>query len=134
MKLKRVYTEEQKARRNRQWRESRLRCGHATLCPVCGSWTKSRNGFCKRHGGLKSIRPPRSTVACSRCGRPMPDGSDAKVLMRVRWEWDAPEDGELWESGWLLSHGVEPHSPALYGRGRWVLSDGRSETEIREDR
>lgn len=51
--MTREYTPEQKARRNRQWYESRLRCGHASVCPMCGAWTRSANGFCRRHGGMK---------------------------------------------------------------------------------
>lgn len=83
-------TEEQKARRNRQWYESRLRCGHATLCPVCGAWTKSRNGFCKRHGGMKRVKriatrsSSNAVRKCESCGTPMPDSVEAKVIRRVR--------------------------------------------------
>ena len=81
--MKRVYTEEQRARRNRQWYESRLRCGHATMCPVCGAWTKSRNGFCRRHGGyVRSLNNMRAVSRCMRCGREMDLGAEAKALFQ----------------------------------------------------
>ena len=42
--------------------------------------------------------------------------------------------GEQWWGGDLLAGGIEPHDPALYMLGKWVVTDmetGR-ETEIRE--
>lgn len=85
--MKHAYTEEQKARRNRQWYESRLQCGHATLCPVCGAWTKSRNGLCRKHGGYVRKMQTRSSSnavrKCESCGTPMPNGVEAKVIRRV---------------------------------------------------
>ena len=44
---KRVYTAEQKARRNRQWYESMARTGKMSICPGCGKYTKCASGFCR---------------------------------------------------------------------------------------
>lgn len=124
----------------------RTKIDEGALCPFCGKPAENAHHAApKGLGGGGRVRvmrtewgwfPLRSALVAV-CGRGNASGCHGGLhsgLLCVRWEWDAPEDGELWESGWLLSHGVEPHSPALYGRGRWVLSDGRSETEIREDR
>lgn len=43
---KRRFTDEQlRERRNRQWWESRARCGYASVCPECGGYTLSPSGI-----------------------------------------------------------------------------------------
>lgn len=46
-------------RRNRQWWESRARCGYATVCPLCGGYTLSKTGYhagCAKKAGIKIPR------------------------------------------------------------------------------
>ena len=54
--MKKVYTDEElRERRNRQWYESRARCGHMTVCPVCGGYTLRESGMhrgCEKKEGL----------------------------------------------------------------------------------
>lgn len=42
---KRFTAEELRERRNRQHYESLVRCGHASICPECGGYTTSDNGY-----------------------------------------------------------------------------------------
>lgn len=57
---KRRFTDEQlRERRNRQWWESRARCGYATVCPECGGYTLSPSGYhrvCAKAAGLAPTR------------------------------------------------------------------------------
>lgn len=57
---KRRFTDEQlRERRNRQWWESRARCGYATVCPKCGGYTLSLSGYhraCAKMAGLAPTR------------------------------------------------------------------------------
>lgn len=58
---KKQFTEsELRVRRNRQWWESRVRCGHATVCPLCGGYTLSESGYhavCAKKAGIEVSRP-----------------------------------------------------------------------------
>lgn len=42
---KRFTADELRARRNQQHYESLVRCGHASVCPECGGYTTSDNGY-----------------------------------------------------------------------------------------
>lgn len=45
----------------------------------------------------------------------------------IWWEFDTEEYEEQWLSGYLLAHGIRPHSQRLYGFGCWHFSaDGRT--------
>lgn len=46
--------------------------------------------------------------------------------IEIEWRFDTPEDEELWASGWLLAHGMAPHSERLYGHGCWHFHDKRT--------
>lgn len=53
---KQFTADELRERRNRQWWESRVRCGHATICPECGGYTLSQCGYhprCAKKAGIK---------------------------------------------------------------------------------
>lgn len=43
--------------------------------------------------------------------------------LEIWWEFDTEEDEEMWVSGYLLAHGMAPHSEALYGHGCWQFND-----------
>ena len=45
MARKRYTDEELKERRKAQWWESRCRCGKASVCPVCGGYTRREAGI-----------------------------------------------------------------------------------------
>lgn len=66
---KKQFTEsELRERRNRQWWESRARCGYATACPLCGGYTLSESGYhagCAKKAGIKIPRPRRKRVPLS---------------------------------------------------------------------
>lgn len=56
---KRFTESELRERRNRQWWESRARCGYATVCPLCGGYTLSKTGYhagCAKKAGIKIPR------------------------------------------------------------------------------
>ena len=56
MSRRKQFTDEElRERRNRQWYESRCRCGHVGVCPLCGGYTRSVSGYhpsCARKAGL----------------------------------------------------------------------------------
>lgn len=45
--------------------------------------------------------------------------------LEIAWKFDTEEDEEQWMSGYLLAHGLRPHSTALYNHGCWVFHDKR---------
>ena len=52
---KRFTADELRARRNQQHYESLVRCGHASVCPECGGYTTSDNGYhirCAKEAGI----------------------------------------------------------------------------------
>lgn len=52
---KRFTADELRARRNQQHYESLVRCGHASVCPECGGYTTSDNGYhirCAKKAGI----------------------------------------------------------------------------------
>lgn len=58
-RTKRFTESELRERRNRQWWESRARCGYATACPLCGGYTLSKTGYhagCAKKAGIKIPR------------------------------------------------------------------------------
>ena len=73
-----------------------------SLFAVCGSGTTGcHNGF---HGG----------------GRFTAD-----------WIWDSNDNEEAWWDGYLLSHIIAPHSPALFDYGCWLIKDRDTGREIK---
>lgn len=63
---KRFTDSELRERRNRQWWESRVRCGYATACPLCGGYTLSESGYhagCAKKAGIKVSRPQRKRAS-----------------------------------------------------------------------
>lgn len=58
-RTKRFTESELRERRNRQWWESRARCGYATVCPLCGGYTLSKTSYhagCAKKAGIKIPR------------------------------------------------------------------------------
>ena len=56
---KRFTADELRARRNQQHYESLVRCGHASVCPECGGYTTSDNGYhirCAKKAGISTKR------------------------------------------------------------------------------
>ena len=51
-------------------------------------------------------------------------------LIRIEWRWDRDDYAEAWWTGTMLLE-IDPHSKALYAFGRWVVTEGESEWEIR---
>ncbi|MEG2533466.1 MAG: hypothetical protein RSB04_10700 [Gordonibacter sp.] len=52
--------------------------------------------------------------------------------LSVEWHWLDSLCAELWESGWILSHGYEPNSSALYEFGFYrILDHGEVIREVR---
>lgn len=49
----------------------------------------------------------------------------------IQWKWDSKAYQELWFSGYLLSHGIIPHSPKLFEYGCWLIGDDKSKVEYR---
>ena len=47
-------------------------------------------------------------------------------LVEIEWAFDTEEYAGQWESGYLLSHGIKPHSEKLYGYGCWHFHDKRN--------
>lgn len=45
--------------------------------------------------------------------------------MSVEWVWDSDDAADRWWSGWLLSHGIAPHDPALFEYGHWEVGGRR---------
>lgn len=58
-RTKRFTESELRERRNRQWWESRARCGYATVCPLCGGYTLSKTGY---HAGCAQMAGPVGAV------------------------------------------------------------------------
>ena len=60
MSRRKQFTDEElRERRNRQWYESRCRCGHVGVCPLCGGYTRSASGYhpsCAKKAGLGAAR------------------------------------------------------------------------------
>lgn len=56
MSRRKQFTDEElRERRNRQLYESRCRCWHAGVCPLCGGYTRSASGYhpsCAKKAGL----------------------------------------------------------------------------------
>ena len=47
---------------------------------MCGAWTKSRNGLCRKHGGyVRNLGNMRAVSRCMKCGREMDLGAEAKA-------------------------------------------------------
>lgn len=40
------------------------------------------------------------------------------------WEWADADCRDLWESGWFLTHGYEPHDERLFEFGRYLVLRG----------
>lgn len=60
MSRRKQFTDKElRERRNRQWYESRCRCGHVGICPLCGGYTRSASGYhpsCAKKVGLGAAR------------------------------------------------------------------------------
>ena len=53
--------------------------------------------------------------------------------LSIRWEWDSPEDEEMWWDGTLLSRpGHAPNGKWLYGHGCYVFGRNGYERRYRE--
>ena len=60
MASKQYTADELRKRRNRQWYESRFRCGYASICPLWGGYTVSKSGYhpsCAKKAGIKWKEP-----------------------------------------------------------------------------
>lgn len=82
--------------------------------------------------GTFALRSPLMAVCGSGCtgchGKFPPQGFE----LDVRWAWDDEESERLWWSGWMLAHGMAPHSPDLYLLGRYeILRLGEVVREVR---
>ena len=44
----------------------------------------------------------------------------------IEWAFDTEEYERRWASGYMLAHGMTPHSERLYGYGCWHFHDKRS--------
>lgn len=42
-------------------------------------------------------------------------------LLKVEWQWHDKLCADLWESGWILSHGYEPNSSDLFEFGSYRI-------------
>lgn len=49
----------------------------------------------------------------------------------IRWEWDDPIQAMRWWRGGMLAGGTEPHSPDLFGSGRYALTRMGYRVEVR---
>ena len=49
-------------------------------------------------------------------------------LVEIEWVFDTEEYAGQWANGYLLSHGIAPHSEELYGYGCWHFTDKRNGT------
>lgn len=64
--------EELRERRRCQWYESRCRCGHVGVCPLCGGYTRSVSGYhpsCAKKAGLTANHENGAKEQLKRCGR-----------------------------------------------------------------
>jgi hypothetical protein len=112
------------------------------LCCICGKMaTNSHHDPEKGMGGKNSswcmktehgmfILMPSLKAVCGSGTTGCHNGFHGGARYKSRWEWDSDELETKWWSGYLLSHGVTPHSPQLYGMGRWVITDALTGEEI----
>lgn len=100
--------------------------------PPLGMGGKNRSFLLVTKMG-KFVLKPALFAVCGSGTTGCHDGFHGGSRYRARWVWGSPEYGELWWSGYWLSHGIDPHSPVLYELGHWEIADKRdgSKTEVR---
>lgn len=104
---------------------NRLDEGAACIC--CGRMATNAHHYPPkgtapvRHRDGYELRPALFAV-CGSGTTGCHDGWHGGARYEARWEFDSPEYEERWEDGSLLME-YGPHSPELYGYGRWVIRD-----------
>lgn len=103
------------------------RLDEGSVCPICGQRCTNVHHIVPRSarkrfflGGIM-LRSPlfglcgSGTTGCH-------NGFHGGARYLIRWEWDSEERESEWWSGEILKS-VEPHDNALFGMGRYVLTD-----------
>lgn len=108
-------------------------------CTICGKQAtnthhhpargKARSFTLKTKHGAFVLKP--ALFALCGSGTTGCHGLVHQRKIEIKWKWDSDEYQEQWFSGYLLAHGVVPHSERLYEYGRWSIGDGTTEIEIR---
>lgn len=93
--------------------------------PPLGMGGKNRSFLLETPMGKHVLKPALFAV-CGSGTTGCHDGFHGGSRYKARWVWESPEYGELWWSGYWLSHGIDPHSPVLYELGHWEISDGKT--------
>lgn len=106
-------------------------------CQVCG---KSVRPFAVHHEPPRSkgslllqgewgqfVVKPALILLCEQCHRDRHD----RGTLSFRWEWDTPEDEELWLSGWFYAHGYQEHDRRFFEHGRIVVESHGMRWEVR---
>ena len=79
--------------------------------------------------GVFDLRPA-LVALCPECHEARhAKGGDGRLS--VRWEWDTPLLAMAWWRGDVLAGGTEPHSPELFGSGRYALYRMGYRVEVR---
>ena len=107
--------------------------------PVCAACGTSHGKFEVHHEPPRSngsllliskwgrfVVKPALVCLCKRCHT---DRTEKRL--KIDWEWDTPEDEELFWNGWYMSHGYEEHSEMFWGHGKVVLARENQRWEIR---
>lgn len=100
-------------------------------CLVCGRPAQSAHHEPQKGFGGKTwtLRTPKGAfvlrpalIALCGSGTTGCHGKRHSGLLRIEWAWDDPAWEDAWFSGEILSMGIRPHSPELYGFGHWEVS------------
>ncbi len=106
------------------------RLDEGAVCSVCGRPASNAHheppkGTCpyfalQTEWGMFMLKP--ALIALCGSGTTGCHGGRHQGLVTFRWEWFEDSSAEAWWSGWLLSHGYEPHDPRLYELGQWRVT------------
>lgn len=115
-------------------------CEEGARCAVCGRLASNSHHeppkgtssvwTMKTVHGTFALKP--ALIALCGSGTTGCHGDRHNGRVRFQWVWDDEAMEALWFNGFLLSHGVPPHSPKPYQWGHWeVFKDGKKVREWR---
>ena len=115
--------------------------GDSRLCAVCGrvGGSHSKHHEPPRSKGRFILRTPvgqfvllPALIDLCGSGTTGCHGERHNGLLRIRWEWDTPEDERMWWSGEYLKRGWKPNGKWLFDHGCYVFERGGREKLFRD--
>lgn len=94
----------------------------ATNVHHCPPISKGKTFLLRSEWGAFDLKPALFAL-CGSGTTGCHNGFHGGARFKAVWVWDTDEFAKRWWSGWLLSHGIEPHSEQLYDMGSWKITD-----------